>query len=96
MAKEKCPNCGQFKFEESRGFRLGCGVVLTFVVPFLLFLAPGSAQSHGGYLDGSALPTLVIGSVSIGVILISLYFIFPPKTRLFKCENCDFQQHYEK
>ncbi len=93
---EQCPNCSQFKFEESTGYRLGCGLFLIFILPFVLLLAPSQAQVHGGYLGYEGIPMAIVYSVILGIILILLYFIFPSKTRKFKCKNCDFEQHYEK
>lgn len=93
--KEKCPNCGQFKFEKSWG-RVGCGWFLLLGVPIIGMMIPGMSDFYGGNSSFSDISDLVVISMGIGIIILVFSIFFPSKTISYKCSNCDFEQIYNK
>jgi len=93
--KQKCPNCGQFKFDEKIG-RMGCSLLLIFGIPLFSLLVPGSSSFYGGDMDFEDMFPIMVISFVIGIILFILSIFFPSKTITYKCENCNFQETYSK
>lgn len=85
MAAEKCPNCGQFKFEPSWGDNNpGC---ITMIIGFVL---GGVIQIMGGGIIGFIIFAVIF---IIGVIII--FKSKKKKTKTYQCENCKFKEDYK-
>jgi predicted RNA-binding Zn-ribbon protein involved in translation (DUF1610 family) len=95
MSKLKCPNCGEFKFKKNTS-TIGCGLSLIFGVPILAVMTSGGSDYFGGRTSLNVLLGIAVISVIIGIIVIIISLISPDKTVKYTCENCDFEQEYEK
>jgi hypothetical protein len=93
MANEKCPNCGQFKFQE--GLSSGCTGCL-LIVGGLVFpgIAAGAAGFYGGVVTGLGL--LMLPVIIYGIFKLIKSFVKPDQTIKYKCSNCQFEQEYLK
>jgi len=80
--KTKCPNCGEYKFEEKTGLGIIGATISTISILFLFFTytVPGPA---------------ILGFI-IGVILMLYSKFRPSKTVTYKCKNCDYTKKYLK
>jgi len=78
MAAEKCPNCGQFKFEPkwSRN-NPGCMIMI------IGFVLGGIIQIMGGGKIGFIIFAVIF---IFGVII--FFALKNNKTKTYKCENC--------
>jgi len=93
--KRKCPNCGEFKFEEKLGRgSWGGGLILFSIVGFLF--TPGGSKYHGGDISFGDVGGISLLGIIIGVLLIFSTVVFPSKTVTYKCKNCDFEEKYLK
>lgn len=93
--KEKCPNCGQFKFEKSWG-RVGCGFFLLLGVPIISLLVPGSSSFYGGNTLFEDMISFVFICMGLGLLILVFSMFSPSKTITYKCSNCNFKQIYNK
>ena len=83
MATEKCPNCGQFKFEPDwMANNPGCALIIGgFILSFLLsFIVPS-----------------IVGIVFIIFVVLGIIGMFiKQKVVEYKCKNCDYTEKYKK
>ena len=95
IMKHKCPNCGEFKFEEKLGkVSIGSSIILFSILGFLF--TPGGSKYHGGDISFGDVGGISLLGILIGVLIIIYSFVFPIKTVTYKCKNCDYQKKYLK
>lgn len=93
--KQKCPNCGEFKYEKTWG-RVGCGWFLLIGIPIIGMMSPGMSEFYGGSTTFSDLSGLITISMGLGLLILISSLFFPSKTVTYKCKNCDFEETYNK
>lgn len=95
MTKVKCPNCGEYKFEEKIGRGvIGLGFIIFSIIGFLF--TPGSSEFYGGDISFGDVGGVAVLGVVIGILLILSVIFFPSKTVKYKCKNCDYEEKFNK
>jgi predicted RNA-binding Zn-ribbon protein involved in translation (DUF1610 family) len=90
--KEKCPNCGQYKFSKSLSVR-EAGFVFLIIIPLIaLFLVPASSEIFGGSIDIDIMSRISIFSIIIGVIVIIISYVSPQNEFTYECESCKYKE----